>query len=165
MEVTSTFTTFSFSLKLPRIMDDLIESFPYIEKVISGGQTGADRAALEAAAKLGVPTGGWAPPGFLTSRGKDFALRDQFHLKEIVLKGNFVAVILSHSQEENLVLPLLLHTCSVQWRTSMTRMALSHFVFTPALGRTKPLPMLGQVDGVGSHPLQFRIDLVSSSPR
>jgi hypothetical protein len=32
-----------------------------IEKIISGGQTGADRAALDVATKLSIPHGGWIP--------------------------------------------------------------------------------------------------------
>lgn len=32
-------------------------------KIISGGQTGADRAALDAARALGVACGGWVPRG------------------------------------------------------------------------------------------------------
>lgn len=32
-------------------------------RVISGGQTGVDRAALDAAIEFGVPTGGWCPKG------------------------------------------------------------------------------------------------------
>ena len=32
-----------------------------IRRVISGGQTGADRAALDAARVLGIETGGWVP--------------------------------------------------------------------------------------------------------
>ena len=32
-------------------------------KVISGGQTGVDRAALDAAIELGMPYGGWCPRG------------------------------------------------------------------------------------------------------
>lgn len=35
-----------------------------LEKVISGGQTGADRAGLDAAKALGIPTGGTAPKGW-----------------------------------------------------------------------------------------------------
>jgi hypothetical protein len=35
-------------------------------KVISGGQTGVDRIALEVARECEVPTGGTAPRGFLT---------------------------------------------------------------------------------------------------
>jgi len=32
-------------------------------EIRSGGQTGADRAALDAAIKLGLPYGGWCPQG------------------------------------------------------------------------------------------------------
>jgi hypothetical protein len=32
-------------------------------KIISGGQTGVDRAALDAAIEMGVPYGGWCPKG------------------------------------------------------------------------------------------------------
>jgi hypothetical protein len=32
-------------------------------KIISGGQTGVDRAALDAARACGIPTGGWCPRG------------------------------------------------------------------------------------------------------
>jgi len=34
-----------------------------IEQVVSGGQTGADRAGLDAAMALGIPVGGWCPRG------------------------------------------------------------------------------------------------------
>ncbi len=40
-----------------------------IRKVISGGQTGVDIAALRAARTLGIATGGTAPRGFLTELG------------------------------------------------------------------------------------------------
>ena len=40
-----------------------------IKKIISGGQTGADQAALDAAIKLGIPHGGWIPKGRLTESG------------------------------------------------------------------------------------------------
>lgn len=40
-----------------------------IEKVISGGQTGADQAAWRAAKRFGLATGGWMPKGFLTEDG------------------------------------------------------------------------------------------------
>jgi hypothetical protein len=38
-------------------------------KIVSGGQTGADRAALHAARACGVPTGGWVPAGRLAEDG------------------------------------------------------------------------------------------------
>jgi hypothetical protein len=38
-------------------------------KIISGGQTGADQAALDAAIALGLPHGGWLPRGRKTENG------------------------------------------------------------------------------------------------
>jgi hypothetical protein len=38
-------------------------------KIISGGQTGADRAALDGAMEAGVQTGGWVPRGRLAEDG------------------------------------------------------------------------------------------------
>lgn len=41
-----------------------------VEKVISGGQTGADRGALYGALDAGVAIGGWAPAGWLAEDGE-----------------------------------------------------------------------------------------------
>ena len=41
-----------------------------IEKIISGGQTGADRAALDGAIEFGIPHGGWVPKGRMTEAGR-----------------------------------------------------------------------------------------------
>lgn len=49
--------------------------------IISGGQTGADRGALEAARALGLATGGWAPDRYWTELGPDPSLRS-FGLRE-----------------------------------------------------------------------------------
>lgn len=38
-------------------------------RVISGGQTGADRAALDAALESGIPCGGWCPLGRVAEDG------------------------------------------------------------------------------------------------
>lgn len=51
-----------------------------IVKIISGGQTGADRGALEAAEQLGISIGGTAPFDYLTCNGKDPELGTRFHL-------------------------------------------------------------------------------------
>jgi hypothetical protein len=40
-----------------------------IRKIISGGQTGADRAALDFAIYHGLPHGGWCPKGRLAEDG------------------------------------------------------------------------------------------------
>ncbi len=39
------------------------------QKIISGGQTGADQGALDAALELGVPCGGWCPRGRKSENG------------------------------------------------------------------------------------------------
>ncbi|MCB2206483.1 putative molybdenum carrier protein [bacterium] len=39
-------------------------------RIISGGQTGVDRAALDVGAQLGLPTGGWCPRGRLAEDGQ-----------------------------------------------------------------------------------------------
>ena len=51
-----------------------------LKKIISGGQTGADRAALDAAIRLGIPHGGWLPKGRLAEDG---CLPDQYQLEEM----------------------------------------------------------------------------------
>jgi hypothetical protein len=50
-----------------------------IEKIISGGQTGADRAALDFALARGIAHGGWCPRGRLTEDGR---LDARFQLAE-----------------------------------------------------------------------------------
>lgn len=35
----------------------------FVNKIVSGGQTGADRAALDFAIENGIPHGGWCPKG------------------------------------------------------------------------------------------------------
>lgn len=47
-----------------------------LRKVISGGQTGADRTGLECAKALGLETGGHAPKFWRTDEGPDPSLRD-----------------------------------------------------------------------------------------
>jgi hypothetical protein len=53
-----------------------------VEIIISGGQTGADRAALEAGKQLGLITGGWAPLNYRTDAGRDPELKTLFGLRE-----------------------------------------------------------------------------------
>ena len=51
-----------------------------IKKIISGGQTGADQGALDAAIKYSFPHGGWIPKGRMTEDG---ILPEQYELKEM----------------------------------------------------------------------------------
>jgi Circularly permutated YpsA SLOG family len=47
--------------------------------VISGGQTGVDRSALDVALELGVPVGGWCPKG---RKAEDGSLAARYPLTE-----------------------------------------------------------------------------------
>lgn len=49
-------------------------------KIISGGQTGADRAALDWAIAAGIPHGGWAPKGW---KAEDGRIPDCYQLLEL----------------------------------------------------------------------------------
>ena len=56
--------------------------------IISGGQSGADQAGLEAGYINGIKTSGFAPPGYQTSVGPNpKLLRDKYGLKEHPIKG------------------------------------------------------------------------------
>lgn len=50
------------------------------EKIISGGQTGADMGGLLAGQDLGIKTGGWAPKGWKTESGPNLDLFRVFKL-------------------------------------------------------------------------------------
>lgn len=47
-----------------------------VKKVISGGQSGADRIGLEIAKELGIETGGTAPKSYKTENGCDYTLKN-----------------------------------------------------------------------------------------
>ncbi|MCP3867962.1 MAG: molybdenum cofactor carrier [Gammaproteobacteria bacterium] len=52
-----------------------------IKRIVSGGQTGVDRGALDAALNMGFPCGGWCPRG---RRAEDGPLSGKYPLKESV---------------------------------------------------------------------------------
>src|SRR5204863_8389223 len=49
-------------------------------KIISGGQTGVDRAALDVALKHGIDCGGWCPAGRLDEFGR---IPDRYPVREL----------------------------------------------------------------------------------
>ena len=53
-----------------------------IQKIISGGQTGADTGGLKAAIKAGIKTGGAAPKGYITEDGPNPELGSIYGLYE-----------------------------------------------------------------------------------
>lgn len=50
-----------------------------LEKIVSGGQTGADQAGLASALSLGIPHGGWCPKG---RKSEDGRIPDCYLMKE-----------------------------------------------------------------------------------
>jgi hypothetical protein len=56
-----------------------------IKRIISGGQTGADRAALDFAIKMDLPHGGWVPKGRMAEDG---SIPAQYHLTEMPSKSH-----------------------------------------------------------------------------
>ncbi len=55
------------------------EGPPAIAKIVSGGQTGADQGALDAALWMGIPCGGWCPRG---RRDENGVIPERFPLIE-----------------------------------------------------------------------------------
>jgi Circularly permutated YpsA SLOG family len=55
------------------------DQLPRIEKIVSGGQTGVDRAALDVALVMGIECGGWCPKG---RRAEDGRIPSRYPLAE-----------------------------------------------------------------------------------
>ena len=51
-----------------------------IKKIISGGQTGADHAALDVATQFKIPHGGWIPKG---RKAEDGPLSGKYNLQKM----------------------------------------------------------------------------------
>ncbi len=50
-----------------------------LKRIVSGGQTGADRGGLDAAIELGIEHGGWCPRG---RRAEDGPIPERYRLRE-----------------------------------------------------------------------------------
>lgn len=55
------------------------EAVPTLERLVCGGQTGVDRAALDVAQQLGISQGGWCPLG---RKAEDGPIAVHYDLKE-----------------------------------------------------------------------------------
>jgi Circularly permutated YpsA SLOG family len=78
-----------------------------ILRVVSGGQTGADRAALDAALECGIEVGGWVPKGRLAEDGvisdiypnlKEADTQDPARRTELNIRDSDATLILSHGK-------------------------------------------------------------------
>jgi pyrimidine deaminase RibD-like protein len=66
-----------------RMAREVRRGLPF-RRIVSGGQTGADRAALAWAVRAGVPHGGWCPAG---RRAEDGKVPPRFGLRETPSRG------------------------------------------------------------------------------
>ena len=55
-----------------------------LQKIVSGGQTGTDRAALDVAIQYGIKTGGWVPAG---RQAEDGIISERYHLTETTARN------------------------------------------------------------------------------
>ena len=115
---------------------------PMIRSIVSGGQTGVDRAALDAALALGLSCGGWCPRGRLAEDGpipalyplketpsEDYAQRTEWNVRDsdgtLVLAygrpggGTAFTVEIARRMRKNLLVLDLSHICEpgsvVEW--------------------------------------------------
>jgi hypothetical protein len=56
-----------------------MSAFARVKRVVSGGQTGVDRAALDWAIRAGISHGGWCPKG---RRAEDGVIPERYALRE-----------------------------------------------------------------------------------
>src|SRR5687767_2828245 len=81
--------------------------------IISGGQTGVDRGALDAALELGSECGGWCPEG---RRAEDGRIPDRYPLKE--LAGGYAARTRRNAEDSDGT--LILHRGPLTGGTALT---------------------------------------------
>jgi putative molybdenum carrier protein len=76
------FSSHSVVLFIPLVSLQHTGIYPihHMIKIISGGQTGVDRAALDAALKAGVNCGGWCPAG---RKAEDGAIPNHYPVTEL----------------------------------------------------------------------------------
>jgi len=91
-----------------------LESLP-IRKIISGGQTGVDRGALNAAILLRIPHGGWCPH---RRRAEDGRIPDHYQLQE---SRSFDYQVRTEQNVLDADATLILHYGRVSSGTALTR--------------------------------------------
>lgn len=67
---------------------ELTPELDFLHTIISGGQTGADQAGLEAAMHMRLKTGGIAPPRFITENGPNRLLQTRYKLSALTASSS-----------------------------------------------------------------------------
>jgi hypothetical protein len=99
-------------------MQKISESNSMIEKIVSGGQTGVDRAALDAAIEQSISHGGWCPKGRLSESGK---IPDKYSLKETISAEYDERTVLNVEQSDGTLIILPNKTINITDGTILTR--------------------------------------------
>jgi hypothetical protein len=104
------------------VMSSLFGTTPiYLpRRIVSGGQTGVDRAALDTAIQLNIEHGGWCPAGRLAEDG---SIPNRYHLKETTSNEYPVRT------EQNIAdstATLILHEAKLKGGTLLTKRLCGH---------------------------------------
>ena len=90
--------------RLGRVLLYLGVFLKMLKRIISGGQTGADQAALAAAYDQGIETGGWCSNQWLTEDGPAPWLEEKYGLKECLDPGYPIRTIQNIRDSDGTVL-------------------------------------------------------------
>jgi hypothetical protein len=132
-------------------------------KVISGGQTGVDRAALDAALELGLDGGGWCPRG---RRAEDGRIPDRYPLRE-TSSSAYPARTAANVREADATL-VLTHGPATSRGTALTRrLATAHgkpLLEIDLAARPQPAAVRGWLEARGVKTLNVAGPRASESP-
>jgi hypothetical protein len=87
-------------------------------KIVSGGQTGVDRAALDAAMALGLPHGGWCPKGRVAEDGE---IPQRYLLKETQSSGYIERTKLNVRDSDGTLIIVASLATEITYGTNLTK--------------------------------------------
>lgn len=135
-----------------------------VERIISGGQTGADRAGLDVAIRHGIPHGGWCPKGRRAETGRvpakyrlketprpTYIQRTEWNVRDS--DGTAIFTIRPSGHHNELILPLGLPLSRARRRTAAP----------PRPGR-RDFPGYNQIPGILPHQPAASSDALSEAP-